>query len=245
MDTVKVGDFLNTLGRILDAMRDLIVRARPPKGGPDRMRVVLVLTIAEQFEAALRLGNAHMSTHAATHVRSMIEALVVMRKLETDCSYVNQLRYDKLHGEKRVYEGLIGDPNIPDDWKQPIRILLDECLSEFSSLHAGKYRPKKISKEFGNTGLFHLVGPYALLCGFSHNDLAVLAFRHQGDSGMVFKQEDDPTFVQSIFSTALMVLMDAARQFGEVAKFSDGHFESVFASMNKDWQGVLNKTVVR
>ncbi|WP_156440233.1 MULTISPECIES: DUF5677 domain-containing protein [unclassified Burkholderia] len=244
MDTIKVVDLLNTSGRILDGMRNLIVRSRPPKGGPDRMRVALVLTIAEQFEAALRLGNAHMSTHAATHVRSMIEALVVMRKLKTNAGYVNQLRYDKLHGEKRVYEGILSDPSIPDEAKLSVKNRLDTCLLEFNSLHAEKYRPKKISQEFGDTGLFHLVGPYAMLCGFSHNDLAVLAFRHQGDSSMVYKQDDDPTLVQSVFSTGLIVLMDAAHQFGKIAKFPDDYFEPIFSSMNKEWHGVLDKTVV-
>jgi hypothetical protein len=154
------------------------------------------------------------------------------------------MRYDKLHGEKRVYEGVLGDPNIPDEAKQPIRNLLDKCLPEFQALHGQKYRPKKISKEFGTTNLSHLVGPYAILCGFSHNDLAVIAFRHQGESSMVYKQEDDPGFVQSVFSTALMVLMDAANQFGQIAKFPDGHFETVFDTMNKNWRTLLDKSVI-
>lgn len=245
MNTVTVAELLNISGQVLEGMRSLIVRSRPPSGGPDRLQVGLILTIAEQFEAALRLANAHMSTHAATHVRSMIEALVVMRKLEADSSYINQMRYDKLHGEKRVYEGVLADPNIPDQAKEPIRVLLNKCLPEFNALHGEKYRPKKISKEFGNTNLSHLVGPYAILCGFSHNDIAVLAFRHQGDSSMVYKQEDEPDFVQAVFSVALIVLMGAANQFGKIAKFPGDHFESVFAAMNKSWGNVLDKTVVR
>ncbi|MFM0358828.1 hypothetical protein PQR12_35520 [Paraburkholderia nemoris] len=243
METIKVADLLNTSGRILDGMQKLIVRSRPPKGGPDRMRAALVLSIAEQFEAALRLGNAHMSTHAATHVRSMIEALVVMRRLKAESGYVDQLRYDKLHGEKRVYEGILADPNIPNEAKLPVKNYLDNCLVQFKSLHAKKYRPKRISEEFGNTGLSHFVGPYAMLCGFSHNDIAVLAFRHLGDCSMVYKREDDPTFVQSVFSTALMVLMDAAHQFGQIAKFPDDYFEPIFSTMNEEWRSVLDKTV--
>jgi hypothetical protein len=118
-------------------------------------------------------------------------------------------------------------------------------LPEFNALHGEKYRPKKISKEFGNTNLSHLVGPYAILCGFSHNNIAVLAFRHQGDSSMVYRQEDEPDFVQAVFSTAMMVLMDVAKQFGKIAKFPGDHFESVFATMNKNWGNVLDKIVVR
>jgi hypothetical protein len=120
MDTITVAELLNASGQVLDGMRSLIVRSGPPSAGLDRLRFGLILTIAEQFEAALRLANAHMSTHAATYVRSMIEALVVMRKLEEDSNYVNQMRYDKLHVEKRVYEGVLADPNIPHQAKETI-----------------------------------------------------------------------------------------------------------------------------
>ena len=89
MNTTTVAQLLKTAGQILDDLQSLIVRSCPPKGRPDRLRVGLVLTIAEQFEATLRLANAHMSTHSATHVRSMIEALVAMKMLESDVGYVD------------------------------------------------------------------------------------------------------------------------------------------------------------
>src|SRR5437868_15543174 len=86
MNTITVAQLLHTAGQILDDLQSLIVRSRPPMGGPDRLRVSLVLTITEQFEATLRLAKAHMITHSATHARSMIEALVAMKMLESDRS---------------------------------------------------------------------------------------------------------------------------------------------------------------
>ena len=66
INSITISQLRNTSRQILDDLRSLIVRSRPPKGGPDRLRVGLVLTIAEKFEAMLRLANAHMSTHSAT-----------------------------------------------------------------------------------------------------------------------------------------------------------------------------------
>lgn len=70
MSTTTALQLLKSAEQILEGLRSLIIRARAPLVSPDRLRVSLVLTIAEQFEAMLHLANAHMSTHAATHVRS-------------------------------------------------------------------------------------------------------------------------------------------------------------------------------
>lgn len=239
--TITVAQLLNTSGMILDDLQSLIVCSRPPAGGPDRLRVSLVLTIAEQFEAALRLANAHMSTHSATHVRSMIEALVAMKMLESDSNYVDQMRYEKLRGERRVYEGILADPNIPDHQKEPLKESYDICNSACDLLRAAGHKPKKISDDLGAAKLFHLVGPYSMLCAFCHNDLTILALRHQAGRGMVYKQEESAQVVQAVISTALQVVMDASYQFGNIAKFPDEHFNSVFTAMNQKWSSVLGK----
>lgn len=243
MSMLTVAQLLDTSGQILNDLRSMIVRSRPPKGGPDRLRVGLVLTIAEQFEATLRLANARMSTHSATHVRSMIEALVAMRMLEFNADYVDQMKYEKLRGELRVYKGILADPQIPELLKVPIKKSYELCHSECESYRAAGRRPKKISDDFGTAGLEHLIGPYSMLCAFSHNDLAVLALRHQGEKSMVYKQGDLPEFVQSVISTALLVLMDATHQFGKIARFPDDHFDSIFAAMNQKWGEVVDKSV--
>lgn len=243
MKTITVTQLLNTSGQILDDLRSLITRSRPPKGGADRLRVGLVLTIAEQFEATLQLANAHMSTHSASHVRSMIEALVAMKMLESDSGYVDQMRYEKLRGERRVYEGILADPNIPDHLKESIKKRHDVCNAECEAFLAAGRKPKNISDDFGAAELWHLVAPYSMLCAFSHNDLAALAFRHQGEKSMVYKQDDSPQFVQAVVSTALHVLMDASHQFGKIAKFPDDHFNSTFSTMNQKWGSIVDARV--
>jgi hypothetical protein len=243
MSTTTVVQLLKTAEQILEGLRSLIICSRPPVASPCRLRVSLVLTIAEQFEATLRLANAHMSTHAATHVRSMIEALVAMKMLETSSTYVDQMRYEKLKGERRVYKGILADPHIPELLKLSIKEMDDICLSECEVFRAANLKPKRISDDIGAAGLGHLVGPYSMLCAFSHNDLAALAFRHQSEGGMAYKRADSPEFVESIISTSLMVLMDATDQFGRLAKFPDNHFDTAFAEMNAKWADILSRRV--
>lgn len=241
MDALSAKELLDTCERVLDDLQNLIRRSRPPKGGPDRLRVALVLTMAEQFEATLRLARAQMITHAATQVRSMIEALLAMNMLATDPEYVDQMRYEQARGQRRVYEGVLADPHIPTDLKDLIQTAFEACHAECESFRAKGRKPRKISDDFAAAKLWHLVGPYSMLCAFSHNDLAVLALRHIGEKGVAFRQLDDQALVQSVMSTALQVVMDATNQFGQIAKFPDDHFDSLFTAMNQQWRVVLDR----
>ncbi|CAB3781805.1 hypothetical protein LMG28688_01331 [Paraburkholderia caffeinitolerans] len=175
----------------------------------------------------------------------MIEALVAMKMLASDSGYVDQMRYEKLRGERRVYEGILADPNIPEHLKVTIKDSYAICNSECETFRAAGRKPKKISDDLGTAELWHLVGPYSMLCAFSHNDLAVLALRHQGEKSMVYKQDDPPEFVHSVVHTALLVLMDATHQFGKIAKFPGDHFDSVFGAMNQKWSSVVDKRIER
>ncbi len=107
-------------------------------------------------------------------------------------------------------------------------------------MRAAGCKPKKISDDFGTAKLWHLAGPYSMLCAFSHNDLNVIALRHQGEMSMVYKQEVAPELVRSIVTSGLMVLMDATDQFGRIARFPEGVFESVYAEMGEKWLRVVD-----
>ncbi|WP_155687522.1 DUF5677 domain-containing protein [Burkholderia cepacia] len=242
---MNIQQLLDTCNDLLEDFQRLVRGATLPAAGPDNVRIRLTLTIAEQFEAALKLTSAHMSTHAATHVRSMIEARVTMKMLEVETDYIKQLHYEQLRGEKRVYESILADPLIPEDAKLPIRDRLAACKPQFDDLHAAGLRPKRIADDFGSTGLSHFVGPYVMLCNFAHNDLSALLFRHGGVGKIVYKDDDSPQLVQSIFACAVHVLMEATYQLGEIAKLPNGQFESVFTEMNAKWHHILDNPVVQ
>lgn len=240
---MKVDQLFNVADQILDHLGTLIRNSRAPTGGPDRLRVSLYLTISEQFEAALLLAKAQMITHSASHVRSMVEALVAMKMLELDNGYIDQMQYERFRGERNVYKGIFDDPNIPAQIKEALNQKREACEFEFNTLHSAGRRPKRISDGFGAAKLYSLVGPYSMLCAFSHNDLAVLAHRHQGEVGMVYKQKNSPELVMSIIFTAIQVVMDGTEQFGRLAKFTGIQFYPIFEIMNKGWCVLLDASI--
>jgi len=139
----------------------LIGDLRPSLTGPDRLRVALFLTIAEHYEAALLLQHAASATLSALHVRSMLEGLIAMNLLAKDGGYVDQMKYEQLRGERRMYTGLLADKNLPSDARKQIEAILKERNIRFDALHAAGSRPKRISEDFVKAGLAHFVVPYA------------------------------------------------------------------------------------
>lgn len=225
-------------------VRTLVANARPPRTPPARPRFALFLTIAEQFEVALLLIRTHMASHAATHLRSMTEALVAMSLLERKGNYIGQMQYEKLRGEKKVYEGLLAYPYLDGESRQFVQQRLNVCASDFQALHDSGFRPKRISEDFAEAGLSYLAVPYTVLCGFAHNDLAILALRHQGEQTMTYMAPVEPEVIISIVSVAIQVVMQASQQAGQIALYPEGLFQSTFEDMNIHWAATMNMAAV-
>lgn len=223
---------LDIAAELLRTAQSLIGRMRAPLTTPGRPRVALYLTIVEQFEAALLVARASLVTHSAVHVRSMLEALVSMRLLELDVGYVDQMRYEKLKSEKKVYENVLTNPELPTETRADLEARLSACVPEFEALRSRGLKPRVISQDFGRAGLADFSVPYTMLCGYSHNDLAVIAFRHQGNSGMTYRAPMAPEVLLSIMSVAVTVLVAATRPLADIAKFPEGHFEQHDFEMN-------------
>jgi len=92
-------------------------------------------------------------------------------------------------------------------------------------LHDKNVRPAQLIEQFEHADLGALAGPYSMLCSFAHNDLAALAFRHQGAKGMTLRAGDAPDFVVMVLTTATLALFQAAARMGDVALFEDGRFD--------------------
>lgn len=229
---------LDTAEAILASVQELIGKMRAPLSTPERPRVALFLSIAEQFESAIRLGRAGMGTHGAEHVRSMLEALVSMNLLATQANYADQMRFEKIRGEKKLYDSLLKNHDLADEQKAGLQARLTASEAAYAELRAKGFKPKKITDYFTTAGLAEFIAPYVVLCNFSHNDLVSLAARHQGDTGMTYKAIVPDDLMQSIYSVAIAVMVSAAKPLGEIARFSvDGHFERLFQDMNNSCVG--------
>lgn len=216
-------------------VRELIDSMRPPKPSTTRLRVGIFLTIAEQFEASLLLAYGGMASHAAVHVRGMLEGLIAMNLLEKNHNHVDQIMFNQSKGEKKIYEGMLKDEEIYGEFKESIEEKLNACKLRYDRLHANGLRPQQIADQFKAAELKHLIVPYLALCGFSHNDIGVITMRHQRDDSMTYMAVVKSEVIVTIFQTALMILMTAVEQLPRIAQFPNELFESIFARMNDVW----------
>lgn len=225
-------------------IRKLIEQARLLTESPDRPRFLLFLTIAEQFEVALLLIDAGMASHAAIHVRSMIEAIVDMHLLEKDSKHACQMYYETFRGGKNLCEELLRDPYLDPESKQYIQRNLRKFQRRYKKLHGFGMRPKKISDGFSKSGMLYFAMSYVMLCGFSHNDLSILYMRHQGKRAMTYRAPDKPQLINMILYNAVSVIMIATNCAGQIASFPEGLFSRIFDDMNKSWVALMSAAEV-
>jgi hypothetical protein len=233
-------EVINAADSMIAATRELIDNLHPPTTSPGRLRVTLFLTIAEQFEACVQLLRVHMTSHAAVHTRSMLEALVSMNLLGQREDYVEQMLYKQLKGKKKLLENLVQNEYLPDESKPLIQSMLLESIPAFDEKHKAGIRSKQIGDEMLEAGLAELIPPYLMLCGFSHNDIGVLALRHQGDDVMTYMAPVHDEITVSIFMTAIKILVQAAEPLPRIALFPEGIFEIGFQKMNNLWGEALD-----
>lgn len=93
--------------RMIPATQALVEEMRAPLDPPGRPQCALFLSIAEQFEAAILLSQAGLTTHAGVHVRSMLEAQADVYQLATKGDHVRRMRYEQALGEKKLYDRML------------------------------------------------------------------------------------------------------------------------------------------
>lgn len=222
---------LDLTAGLLAVARALAGEMRPPLTSPGRPQCAIFLTMVEQLEATLILTQAGLASHGATHVRAMLEALVALRLLGDKPQHVEQMQYEQLRGERRLYERVLKFPGLLGDHRKVIEAQLASCLERIQPLHDKNVRPVQLIDQFEHAGVAELAGPYTMLCSFAHNDLAALALRHQGEKGMTLRAGDKHDLVIMVLSAANFALFQAAATMGSVAHFEKGRFDGHFAVM--------------
>lgn len=217
----------------LTAVNTLIGCMRAPLASPGRPQCALFLTVAEQFEAAVRLAHVGLITHGAVHVRSMLEATADLHLLGQDSQHVERMRYKQARGEKRVYDHVLAYEGLPDDVRTMIDGRMADCLARYEPLHRefGRTVPSQAAS-FAAAGMDFVIGLYTMLCSFSHNDLSALALRHQGDSTMTHRAEVPDEIAFLILSLASTALLHATYPMKRIAWTPEGEFDRHFGTMN-------------
>ncbi|MEG0192171.1 MAG: DUF5677 domain-containing protein [Stenotrophomonas sp.] len=213
----------------LEVLHRLVKHMRAPPAAPARPMCALFLTMAEQFEAVARLTKGGLVTHAAVHVRSMMEALTDIRLLAKSKTHVDVMRFKQLQGEKRTYErALAPSALLPSADRQVMEKHLEDCEERYKTafdLISKEQRSAKTADAFTSADLPELLAPYTILCSMAHNDLAALALRHQGEHTMQMRA-DVPLEVSVLVHTmAHYSLMVAVEMLPRITRFTDDAFD--------------------
>jgi hypothetical protein len=194
----------------------------------------LFLTMVEQFEATTRLMEAKLATHAAVHVRGMLEALADFRSLSQSPAHLDIMIFKQLQGERRTYMRAVDSEMLSPGDLAVMKSKLSACELRYEAQKAKltkEQRAAKAEDAFKSAGLPELVTMYTLLCSMAHNDLAALAVRHQGERGMELRMEVPLNLAIMVYSMAHYALMHALPVLNDIAKFRDGSFQTHFNAM--------------
>ncbi|NQE51878.1 hypothetical protein RC52_25885 [Herbaspirillum rubrisubalbicans] len=221
---------------------DIIEKMRPSNIQAERIRASLYLNIIESLSACNTLVRAKMETHAALHIRAMLESLVNMTLLHDKSDHINQMSHDKLDGEFKICTELLEDPYLSDGSREKLRSWIARIEPARKELRDAKYRKKVVSKLIIEAQLPFLALPYLTLNSMAHWDLAVLSERHESPSGglRVFA-ETSPEVIVALLSEAVKIAIMATSAVRAVALFADGVYEEAFERMNKAWKTVLDQ----
>jgi hypothetical protein len=212
--------------RVIPATHALVEEMRPPLGPPGRPQCALFLSIAEQFEAAILLAQSGLTTHAGVHVRSMLESLADVYQLAAKSDHVRRMQYEQAHGEKKLYDRMLATDLLQPHDRSMLEARLADCMTRYQPLHQEFRRGKPSQADhFIAAGLPELIGPYTILCSFTHSDLTALALRHQGERGMILRAPVAYDVLFLILSLATYSLVHAARALEAVVYLPEGSYD--------------------
>ncbi|MCD9085681.1 hypothetical protein LR961_02725 [Stenotrophomonas sp. SY1] len=169
----------------------------------------------------------------------MLEGLTDLLLLATQADHLGRMKYAQAAGEKRFLDRMLESPELSASQRVMLEGRLAECMARYQPLHnefRGDKRPQV--DDFALAGLKSLVGPYSMLCSFAHNDLTALAYRHQGERGMTYREPvpEDTTFL--LLSHASFVVMRAMGALKSVVYLPDGRFDHHQAEIGRLYDAI-------
>lgn len=236
---LKERELLDLSQQTISVLRVFISELRPPLDSPGRPQCVLFLTLAEQHEATTRLAQVGLTTHASVHVRAMLEGLADLHLLGICRKHLRRMQYDQAKGEKRLYERMLEAKELPSSDRLMLEGRLQTCLARYKPLHH-EFRADNPSQAeaFNRAGLGDLTGPYSMLCSFAHNDLSALAYRHQGDHSLTYREPVEFETTYLLLSLASFVILKAVCALEGIAYFPHGRFEHHLTELDRLYEAI-------
>ncbi|WP_448132813.1 DUF5677 domain-containing protein [Stenotrophomonas rhizophila] len=228
------GILLAVAAQQVDAALKFISEIPPPARPPGRPQCALFLTIAEQHEAAVRLLEVGLTTHAAVHIRGMLEALSDLCLLGISEDHVRRMRYDQVGGAKRLFERVIAVEGLPEPLRVQYQSQLSDLTQSYAPLHE-EFRRNRLeqAEAFVRAGLQDLLPQYTMLCSFAHNDLTALAYRHQQGERMAHRSPPSYADTHAFVVMSSVALTRAAHQLQNVIRLPEGRYEHHMETIGK------------
>ena len=220
------GTLLAVAALHVEAALKFIAEIPTPATAPGRPQCALFLTIAEQHEAAVRLLQVDLTTHAAVHIRGMLEALADLCLLGISDDHVRRMRYDQVGGVKRLFERVVAMEELSESERSHYQVQLNQLTQTYEPLHE-EFRRNRLEQAdaFVRAGLKDLLPHYTMLCSFAHNDLTALAYRHQRGDRMTHRWPAPYADTHASVVMSSLAFMRAAQHLGHAIRMPDGRFE--------------------
>ncbi|PLK47098.1 DUF5677 domain-containing protein [Uliginosibacterium sp. TH139] len=203
---------------------DLLFGARTKETKDGRVAHLYVLSILEQYRAALCLFDHHAGTHAPSLIRCMLEYLVDLINVLNDPAYVDQLKTENAHSDHKVFDAYV-KAIYGVELEEPMARELKDLQAEIEAREKAKEQAR--SRKIENTRQKELPSLYSLLCGLTHPNLTSLMARHAHDDGsLAYCRPPSAAVHRMLLSIAIRLLSIALSQFH---RFTDCDPERVTA----------------
>jgi hypothetical protein len=129
---------------------EMLLRANVHDSGEARVSASFLLTISEQYAAALHLIANGFPTHAPTLVRSMLDGFASLRNLVEDPNYLDQLKFEDAHSKIVVFDEFSRDPEIQNHQETLAKLVewKDQCKPIYDALKSKGLRHEQILTTF-------------------------------------------------------------------------------------------------
>jgi hypothetical protein len=239
MNMTKAGPARAAATTTLEGFEGLIARANVADSGEARIGACLILTIFEQFRAALCLIDGGHATHAAGPIRSMLEGVADLTNLSANAEYLDQLRYENARSNVAMFSDILRLENVPEEiaatvkeWKERDEPVRDE-LSK-----AGKERIL-LETKLKNVDLVGMYLHYRILCAFVHPNLTALITRHAGRERLTeleYCRLIDEPVLGMLLMIAVDLLVRAGSELHQFTDLSERDVNAVAEEAKRTWE---------
>ena len=224
----------------------LIARANVEDSGEARIGACLILTIFEQFRAAMCLIDAGHASHAAGPIRSMLEGVADLMNLSASADYLDQLRWENARANVAMFNDILTLDNAPEEmtrtvgeWKARDEPVRDELAK------AGRERIQ-LEQKLKDVGLGGMYLHYRILCAFVHPNLTSLISRHAGRERMTeleyLRLVDRPVY-RMLVMMAFDLLVRAGSELHCFTDIDEGEVNTVAEEAKRLWEAAEAESI--